>query len=138
MGRDPLDPQKHLVYEWEDQFRSFGERTLTRAQARRLVRRICRKWCLPAPRLRFMRKGKREWSYVEGRVLAVNYSMCNEAIVCHEMAHYYWDQQLGNDLEEIHGEEFFGVYLDMLVFAEVAPRVALEASALAIGLEWIP
>jgi len=135
MKRDPLDPQKHLIYEWEDGFRSFDERTMTREQVLRLVRRICRQWRIPAPRIRFLPKSKRQWSYVEDDLIAMNYEQCNEAIVAHEMAHYVVDQSYPVP-PEVHGPEFMAIYLEMLVFAQVAPRTALCASLLEKGIEW--
>lgn len=133
----PADPQKSLIYAWEDDFRSFNERSLTREQALRLVRRICRRWRVPAPTVRFLRKGAHEWSYIEGTRLVLNYVQCNEAIVAHEMAHYVVDRSYPEGTFEIHGFEFVSLYLDMLDFTQVAPRVALEASMLAKGIKWL-
>lgn len=134
MKRDPSDPQKHLLYRWEDRWRSFGERSLTREQARRCVRRIARKWRIKPPTVLFLVRGVREWSYVKGDLLALNYDQCNEAIVAHEMAHYITDKSY----TEVHGHgpEFAAVYIAILEFLEVAPRVAIEASLKAEGVQW--
>lgn len=136
MATTAPDPQKPLIYAWEDGFRSFDERTMTRAQVRRLVSRICRKWRVPLPRIRFLPKGYREWSYIEGNLLAMNYSQCNEAIVAHEMAHYVVDHSYPEGTFEIHGPEFVALYIEMLVYAQVAPRVAIVASLIDKGIEW--
>jgi len=133
---DPQDPQKHLVYLWEEGWRSFDERTMSRVQVGRLVRRLARKWRVKSPPVRFIPKGKREWSYLQNGRLWFNFKQCNEAIVCHEMAHYV--VSLNYDEVEDHGWEFMSLYLDMLEFAQVAPRVALESSAHAAGIEWLP
>lgn len=131
-----LDPQKQLVYLWEDGFRSFDERTMTQAQVRGLVLRIARQWELDLIPVRFLKKGSRTWSEYDAleNTLTFNYQQCNEAIVCHEMAHYA--MTIDNPEAEDHGPDFFAVYLDMLVFAKVAPRIALTASAAAMGLRW--
>lgn len=133
---DPLDPQKHLIYSWEDQWRFFGDRSLTQAQARRVIKRLARQWSVPMPTLRFLRRGVREWSYVQGQVLALNYEQCNEPIVCHEMAHWVMDHEYPVGTFHTHGPEFMAIYLEMLVYMEEAPRVALCASLLARGIEW--
>jgi hypothetical protein len=131
-----LDPQKPLVYLWEDGFRSFDERTMTQRQVRRLVRRLCRKWELQLIPVAFLPKSSRVWSDYDALAnrLTFNYKQCNEAIVCHEVAHYY--MTVYEPDAEDHGPEFFAVYLDMLVFAQVAPRIALTASAAAKGIRW--
>lgn len=140
MATTAPDPQKPLIYAWEDGWRSFGERTMTRAQVRRLVRRICRKWRVPVPVMRFLPKANREWSYVQGKALGFNYSMCNEAIVAHEMAHYIMDCYYTHNgvPHEVHGPEFVYVYIALLEFAQVAPRIALTASLAAKGIKWKP
>lgn len=132
-----LDPQKRLVYLWEDGFRSFDERTMTQAQVRRLVARLCKHYKLELLPVRFLPKASRVWSEYDSlaNVLTFNYKQCCEAIVCHEMAHYFIT--IYNPEAEDHGPEFFTVYLDMLVYAKVAPRIALTASAAAVGLRWI-
>lgn len=131
-----FDPQKPLVYLWEDGFRSFDERTMTQAQVRRLARRLWRRWKLDPIPIKFFPKGNRTWSEyaVKTNSLAFNYKQCCEAIVCHEIAHYY--MTIYEPDAEDHGPEFFAVYLDMLVFAKVAPRIALTASAAAKGIRW--
>lgn len=140
MKRDPADPQKHLVYRWEGRWRYFNERTLTRAQAVRCVRRLARWWKVPMPRVRFLVRGVREWSYLQGDVLALNYGQCNEAIVAHEMAHRVMDCWYGRRKVPHfhHGPEFMYVYLAMLNRLEVAPLVALTESARQEGIEWTP
>lgn len=131
-----LDPQKPLVYLWEDDFRSFNERTMNQAQVRRLVRRLCRKWKLDPLPVHFLPKAARAWSEYDSleNYFKFNYAQCNEAIVCHEVAHYC--VTIYEPDAEDHGPEFFAIYLDMLVFAKVAPRIALTASAAAKGLRW--
>jgi hypothetical protein len=136
MATGAPDPQQELVYRWEDGFRCFGERTMTRAQVVRLVRRLARKWRLPVPPVGFMPKAKREWSYLQRGRIVMNYGQCNEGIVCHEMAHHAITCEYDEGDVEDHGPEFFAIYLDMLEFTKVAPRIALEASAFKAGIVW--
>lgn len=138
MKRDPFDPQRHLVYAWEDTFRAFGERSLTQAQALRYLRRVCRKFRVPMPQVKFLARGVREWSYVQGGVLAINFEQCNHAILSHEMAHYIMDRYYTHNgvRHETHGPQFMSLYLGLLEFAQVAPRDALEASLKSMGIKW--
>ena len=133
---DPRDPQRHLVYSWEDEWRCFGDRSLTQAQARRCVRRLARKWSVPRPRLVFLPKRVREWSYVQGDVLALNYGQCCEAIVAHEMAHWVVEHEYPAGTYFVHGPEFVAIYIEMLVYMGEAPRTALCSSLAEKGIEW--
>jgi hypothetical protein len=133
---DPLDPQRHLVYAWEDEWRCFGERSLTREQAERCVRRLARKWSVPVPTLVFLPRGNREWSYVQGERLALNFDQCCEAIVAHEMAHWVVGHEYPDGTYQIHGPEFVAIYIEMLVYLKEAPRTAICASLLERGIEW--
>ncbi len=142
MGRDPKvteppDPQKDALYSWEDQFRYFGERTCTRAQARRLVRKLAKLWNVPVPTMRFLPKSKREWSSMTGPLMIVNYGHCNEGILAHEMAHYVTDLEYDPLTTAAHGPEFVTAYMAMLLEAQVMPRSALEASLRAKGIRWL-
>lgn len=137
MTQEPPDPQKDALYAWEDTWRYFGERTCTRAQARRFVRKLARIWRVPMPTMRFLRRGVKEWSSMTGPLMVVNYDHCNEAILAHEMAHYVTDSNYDVLTIAAHGPEFVGVYLEMLLEAQVAPRVALEASLRDKGIKWV-
>ena len=59
----------------------------------------------------------------------------NVATALHEAAHHIaW--YLHGDRIQDHGRTFLGIYLDLLIRAKVAPRVALEASDRAHKLKW--
>jgi predicted SprT family Zn-dependent metalloprotease len=53
----------------------------------------------------------------------------------HEAAHHIAWHLYGERIQD-HGRAFLGVFIDCLVKAKVAPRIALEASARAEGLRW--
>jgi len=133
------DRQKDAVYAWEDLFRSFDERSLTQAETRRVIRRCCRRYGAPVPRITFMPRAAREWSFYDSadEVISMNWGHCNHALACHEAAHAILDWWDDDGTCEDHGPEFFGIYLTLLVEHQVAPRSALEASAREMGLTWI-
>lgn len=59
----------------------------------------------------------------------------NVATAMHEAAHHIAWHLHGERIQD-HGRTFLGIYLDLLVRAKVAPRVALEASARSYKLKW--
>jgi hypothetical protein len=131
------DTQQDALYAWEDTFRSFGERSLTQKETLRVIRRCCRIYGVEAPRIHFMPRSRREWSHLQDNDLWMNWHQCNHAIACHEAAHAIvtaWDP---DEDREDHGPEFVGVYLNLLVKHQVAPRSALEASLRQAGIRWI-
>lgn len=135
-----MDRQKRAVYEWEDLFRSFGERGASRADIASLIRRACRRYGVEPPMVRFVSKAKSPsltvTTYYDSsdHSISMGYRSCNYAIACHESAHAIIDDRY-EDVED-HGPEFLGVYFDLLAWSKVAPRTALEASARALGLRW--
>jgi hypothetical protein len=140
MGRrsEVKDPQKKRVYKWEDGWLHAAERTLTRAETRRLVARCCKLYNTTVPRLIFLPRTNKEWSYFHGPAdkLVFNYFHCNEFIVCHEVAHAIVYRRHGETIPD-HGHEFMGIYLALLMNEKVAGRIALYDSAQAAGLSWI-
>lgn len=141
MGKPMKDPQKARVYAWEDTFRSFGERTLTRAVCIRVIKRCVRKYGVPMPKVLFRSRIESMPLRIASdydpsvHLITLGYNDCNHAVCCHEAAHAIIDwQEL--DVED-HGPLFMGVYMDLLVYTAVAPRAALEASAEQAGIRWV-
>jgi hypothetical protein len=136
------DSQQARVYLWEDGFRSFIERTTTRKDIRWLIRKACALYGVDAPSVQFRSRasGKRmrlSSDYDPSQhAITIGIKDCNHAIAMHEAAHAITDD-LHEGVED-HGPEFLGVYLDLLEWANVAPRSALHASAKASGLRWTP
>lgn len=134
---EAADPQKKRVYAWEGSFRHANERTLTQPETRRVIRRCCRLFRVPRPRIDFLPRETRTWSEYDTKtnVLMMNYSQCNHWIACHEAAHVIVTHRFGESVQD-HGPEFMAIYLRLLHEHEVAPRAALEASAKARRLKW--
>jgi hypothetical protein len=136
------DPQQQRVYRWEDSFRSFVERTATRADLRKLIKKACSLYGVDAPAVQFRSRasGKRmrlSSDYDPSQhSITIGFTDCNHAIALHETAHAIIDEKY--EQVEDHGPEFLGVYLDLLEWANVAPRSALHASARAKRLRWTP
>ena len=61
----------------------------------------------------------------------------NTPTALHEAAHVVADRIFEGDAQN-HGPEFLGVYMALLIDAEVAPAAALHATALEHKLKWLP
>lgn len=137
------DPQRDLLYRFEDSFRSFGERTATRDEIRCLIRRACRLYNTPLPTIAFRNKIESAKLRIisdydpSTHTITIGWTDCNHAVAVHEAAHAIMDEQFEDDADvQDHGPEFMAIYLRLLEWAQVAPRSALRASAKAFGLEW--
>lgn len=137
------DPQRRLVYKWEDGFRSFYERTTTREMLRPLIRRAAKLYGIQPPTVVFLTRRACKGIKIQSdydpstHTITLGWKDCNHAIAMHEVAHAIVEQVFdGRDVQD-HGPAFLGIYLYLLVWAKVAPRVALESSAKAVGLSWL-
>jgi hypothetical protein len=136
------DKQRKRLYGWEDQFGAFGKRSETRAEIRKLINRASRRYSIDPPAVRFVSKENSPsltvTTYYDSaaHVIQMGYRSCNAAISMHEVAHAVIAEY--HETAQDHGPEFLGVYLDLLEWANVAPRSALHASARAKRLRWTP
>lgn len=139
MKRDPLDPQKHLVYKWEDQWRYTEDNLLTQDETRRLLKRCFKVYDVRPPAIRFLPKACRKWSEydIDEDVLTMSHSHCNHFIACHEAAHVIVHRNFGEEAQD-HGPQFVDIYLDLLVREQVGPRDALEYSMHCLRIESLP
>lgn len=135
-----MDPQQKRVYHWEDQWRSFVERTSTRRELRSLIKKACRLYGVQAPTVKFRTRAEKcghitsEYDPEEHSIL-LGWNDTNHAIAMHEAAHAIADSLYGPFLQP-HGDKWLGIYLKLLEWAKVAPRTALVASAREKGLKW--
>jgi len=135
-----MDPQRERVYRWEDQFRSFIERTTTRRELRALIRKASKRYNVEPPSVKFRTKsgtrGRITSEYdPEEHCISLGWNDCNHAIAMHECAHAIADTIYG-PFQQAHGTRWLGIYLDLLEWARVAPRSALHASAREKRLKW--
>ena len=133
------DPQRHLVYDWEDEWRDWQLNTLTLEECRVAVRTACKLYGLKPPAVK--QHKYRGMSWCDGRVIsmqAVGFRSRggkNIATTLHETAHFIV-MRLYPRYRHDHGPTYLGVFLWLLQAAKVAPRIALHASARYFGLRW--
>ncbi len=139
------DPQKAAVYAWEEGWYDWCRRSISLREARRVVRKACRMYGVPAPAVRSHRHG--EWSFYhpDDDVVSFQYGQLNRSVALHEAAHVILfklckqeaDEESDGNFED-HGAEFLGLFIFLLNEFGVAPLVALTSSARAAGLHFIP
>lgn len=131
------DAATRRVYRWEEQWASWNTGSLKLKQMRELVT-----WALGAykiPHIPVRSHNGRDMSFYLASdahpMISFNKEHHNAAIGLHEAAHHITDTLYGRDLAE-HCPEWLGIYLWLMTEANIAPRVALESSAKAMGLKW--
>jgi predicted SprT family Zn-dependent metalloprotease len=131
------DTQQERLYAWEEKWADWNRNTLSLSECRELSKWACRHFKLKiAPRVKQHMNKHLSYSISELCLISLRADQHkNRAIVLHETAHFIADELFGNKVEP-HGQEFMGVYLHLLIKAEIAPTVALIASARAAGLKW--
>ncbi len=132
---DPLDPQKEAVYAWETTWRPWNRWALTLPECRWVIEMACDKYGIAAPRVTRHFTKEYPWCDVKKRVISMSRGGMNIPTCMHEAAHQIvWDY-FGEAAQD-HGRTFLGVFLWLLEWGAVAPRIALYASARAHKLKW--
>lgn len=139
------DPQKAALYAWEGAWSDWNRDTTSLAEVRRLVRKACRMYGVPAPAIRGHVGSMWTTYYPTEDYVTFQQGQRNAAIALHEAAHVILfkickqeaDEESDGNFED-HGREFLGLYLYLLNDFGVAPLVALTASAKDAGLRFIP
>jgi hypothetical protein len=131
------DSQQARLYKWEGEWIDWNRNTLTLQECRELVKWACRHFRLKiSPRVKQHMNRALSYSISERCLISLRADQHkNRAVVLHESAHFIADEIFGSKVQW-YGEEFFGVYLRLLIKARVAPAVALIASAKAAKLKW--
>jgi hypothetical protein len=131
------DPDCKAIYAWEGAWAEWNEERLTLPQCREIVRLACKAYGLEPPAVK-QYCGNVAYSYCapQGSYIAFVPQHKNKAIVAHEAAHYIHDRTYGLRTEPDHGKRWQGIYFWLLTKLDVAPTVALKASAEAFGLRW--
>lgn len=138
---DPEDPQRHLVYAWEESWEPWNYNSLTLTECRAWVEAACRLWDVTPPRVRQHRSNEYSWCHTRLGIISLQGGAHrarggrNVSQALHEAAHWIV-YQLHGDKPQDHGPTFMGLYLWLLENARVAPRLALHATARAHGIEW--
>jgi hypothetical protein len=141
MVKDSLDPHVDAVYAWEDSWPGWSHNHLRIGECRVLIKVVCAHYNVPCPTVTQHKNGTYAWSAPTLNKISMQggehmrRGSRNVATVMHEVAHHVaW--HLYRERIQDHGRAFLGVFIDCLVKAKVAPRIALEASARAGGLRW--
>lgn len=136
-----FDPHKDKVYEWEESWPGWNHNHLSLGQCRALIRMACDHYKVKQPTVTQHEGGTWAWSAPSFNRISMQggehmrQGSRNVPIVMHEVAHHIAWHLHGERIQD-HGRTWLGVYLDLLVIAKVAPRVALEATARSFGLKW--
>lgn len=130
------DRQAERLYRWEESWRDWNRQTQTLVDARKFVRTACAKYSVKPPTVVSHRHTELPFYMPVVARISFNKKYRNPAIALHEAVHHIIYVLLGETVED-HGREFVGVYLWLLDNAGIAPRIALEASARAVGLRWV-
>jgi hypothetical protein len=139
---DAGDPQKAALYAWEDSWPAWGNNDLTLQGCRDAVLWACRRYDVPAPRVKqHHSEAMSECDVVLGvidfqaKARRAGRGGKNAAVALHEAAHWIVFQR--HDMRpQDHGPTFLGVYLQLLAGYGVAPMVALHATARKFKLRW--
>jgi hypothetical protein len=135
------DPQCEALYGWESSWHAWNINTLSINACRKIIRRACLWYKVEKPRV--IHHGTKELSYSVPEVGFISVQggeqhKCggrNIATALHEAAHHIGWHLHGENIQD-HGPTFLRIYMDLLERAQVAPRVALEATARAHKLKW--
>jgi hypothetical protein len=136
-----MDPHSKRVYAWEDSWPQWNYNSLTLASCRTLIAVACKQYRLLAPRVIQHNKRTLSWCEpVKDRISLQgvgpnNRGGKNAAVCLHEAAHHIAWKYFGDRIAD-HGPTWLGIYMWLLESAEVAPAVALHASARKFGLRW--
>lgn len=134
-SRGRPDPWGPAIYGFEDDWPEAGADRCTIQQCASLIALGCAAFGLQAPPVRTDRKSTTSYCYADGSGIYLIPTQRNKFVALHEAAHFIVDKLYGSETED-HGFEFQGVYFFLLSVADIAPTVALEASAKARGLLW--
>lgn len=139
--RSEIDPHKETVYGWEDSWPGWNHNHLSIGQCRALIKIVCHHYKVPCPTVTQHSNGTYAWSAPSFNRISMQggehmrRGSRNVATVMHEVAHHVAWHIYGESIQD-HGPAFLGMFIECLVMAKVAPRVALESSARAHKLKW--
>ena len=150
------DPQQTRVYKWEGEWVDWNRASASALAIRKAIRTAERAYAVPKMKI-WLVKNNRSVCRMDGRsgkglrlptfydpsthAIHIRPRHRNIATALHEAAHGICDAFFGNvDHPEFpaHGPLWLGIYLNLLIAAEVAPKNALIASAKQRGLKYAP
>lgn len=137
------DPQVNAIYRWETRWLDWNRRTTPIYVLRKLIRHACRLYGVKPPTVTWgpdrepYKPRKKPCTYFDPNTNAIllRKRHLNMAVALHEAAHAIVWHRFGHQRID-HGPTWLGIYLWLLSKNDTAPQCALEASALADGLEY--
>ena|ERR1700675_2701892 len=135
------DPHKNTVYVWEDSWPGWNKNHITFRECRKLVFLACDAYKVKRPTVAVHPQRTFSWSMPTRNLMSIQGGEhrgpggLNVATAMHEASHHIAWNLYGDRIQD-HGRTFLGIYLDLLIRAKVAPRLALESTARAHGLKW--
>ncbi len=151
-----MDQQQKAVYAWENGWRHWNLKVESPRVVSSWIREAERRYGVrPVRKIRFPqndrghkvdgRSGKRlplHTSYdPNDHTITIRPRHCNTPVGLHEVAHSIHDELFGGwPTEQLqpHGPVWLSIYMNLLIWAEVAPRAAIVASAAAAKIKWAP
>lgn len=136
-----VDPHQQAVYRWEESWPGWNHNHLSLGQCRALIKTVCSHYKVPYPTVTQHDGGMFAYSMPSANRISMqggahmHRGSRNVATAMHEVAHHVAWHLYGERIQD-HGPAFLGVFIDCLVKAKVAPKVALEASARSHKLKW--
>lgn len=133
------DSQRDAVYAWETEWADWNRGTLSLTKCRAYVAVACQLFGLDLPTVRQHRTKASSYSCTTetAAVISFNLQHKNPAIALHEVAHYIHSKTTRGHTAQDHGPTWLGIYLTLLIVAQVAPKAALFATARKHKLRWI-
>jgi hypothetical protein len=133
-GKRTHDWQVDEVYSWEWKFRHWWIPHLSLKGCRNWIDWACARYDIEPPKVKKLNEGTHAGDYHVSHVIRINPNHYSLTTSLHEAAHAI-AFKLDEDLS--HDKLWMGIYIDLLVSARVAPRIALEASAEDEGLRFM-
>lgn len=99
------------------------------ARVVKIIDHSCKIWGVPRPNVIRRAAKKTKYSYYnsKNREIGLIPDHMNMPMALHEVAHHIAEIRFGTAYEP-HGQNWLGIFVDLLVDWKVAPREAIEAS----------
>lgn len=129
------DPQKKKLYAWEHQWQDWNRKALTLKECKDHVAAACGLYGVDAPSISPVNDfwGFSGYWHKENAIVLLREHQ-NAPSVLHEATHCILST-LAPKAQD-HGPTFAGVYIYLLVSAEICPAEAIYASARKAGIKW--
>lgn len=134
-SNDASDPQRQKVYDWEHQWDDWNKKRISLKECRDHLHAACEMYGVDEPTLSPVGDcwGFSGYWQKENAIVLVRDHQ-NAASVLHEATHCILNTVAPKAQD--HGPTFAGVFIYLLVAAELCPAEAIYASARKAGVKW--